>query len=264
MIQLSRKIILSSAALLVLTLSDVAAAPKAQEWYVKMVAIVENAVEADLEVFYDDRSGVFGRIEGSQEDFDRHDLPAFVNLSGAKIAIVFDVQGSEEHTQFVSDYREKGKKRETWTFRVYSNRPDGTVTLAWEGAYLILTKNDQYITELDPDNKVLKKLSLVDLETGEVIPALSNGRMNSVTFDMNGAKYRNFRWVQNKVKKRDRILDPAELVETAAFTPNVQSTSSKGSKTRQSSAILPELPGWEETVELNPVNPATHSPSPHK
>lgn len=186
-----------------------------KDWYLQTIVLVEDGSD----VFVDDRSGVIGRLEGAAEGKDVHDVRAYENVSGSPGAIVFTRgdEWGEAAGQYLSDYRPSGASKQVWTFVVSSTRPDATVTLAWEGLYEIEPAPDGgYETRLNNGSKVLRRLSLVDLETGEIIPAADKkGMVGTYTFAMNGATERHFRWVQGDVDFED--LQPNGVVRADSF-----------------------------------------------
>jgi hypothetical protein len=66
-------------------------------------------------------------------------------------------------------------------------------------------------------NRLLSDLKLIDLDTLEVTMAISNGRMNSYTFSLEGETSRQFRWVLGPVLgkyfKQDK--DAKHYIKTA-------------------------------------------------
>ena len=215
-----RRAVTSGAAVLLTFSMTASASPAPDQWYIKMLALVEQGEQ----VFIDDRSGIFGRMSDAEFGLDRHDIPTFGDASGYPLAIVFslpEAQGS----QFVSNYQEAGTRRTSWDFTIFSSLPTGQVTLAWEGVYIITGEPGARQTALDPNNALFKKLSLVDLETGQVVAVGGKKGVDQYTFNMDGKAARNFRWVQGKVKKSDLVLKPALDAAPAAQAISVQSRS---------------------------------------
>jgi len=216
---------------------DKNASPKAASWYMKTVAVVQDGEE----VFFDDRSGVFGRIPGADVGPDRHDVRAFSSVAGSPAAIVFAKSAADwgaDAGEYLSDYRPPGNDKQVWTFTVTSSRTNADVTLYWESFFVISpASNGGWNTVEDNDNHTVAKLSLLDLATGERIPASNKkGLMKSHTFNMNGATKRYFRWVQGRVSKEDMSLagvsslDIAPAAATARAISNSRSISGAASK----------------------------------
>lgn len=190
------------------------AEPGAEAWYLKTVVTIEDGED----VFFDDRSGVFGRLPGAQEGRDPHDAPVWASVASSPAAVVFlrdEADWGEDAGEYLSDYRPAGDDKQTWTFTVVSSRPDAVATLTWDTFFVITEANGSWLTTPDNDNPTVAELSLIDLETGDKIPAASrSGQMKSYSFNMNGASERHFRWVQGKVSKDDRSLASAATLQS--------------------------------------------------
>ena len=223
-------------------------AAKTKQWYMKMIVQAEQGSKLVM----DDRSGVFGRLPGAKNFADKHDVPALLNVDRTPAAVVFMKEGSQWDVEgpYLSDYRPAGANRKVWDFTVYSDMPNADVTLAWEGLYQISGKDGDFKSVLKPKDKILNKLSLIDLETGDIYPAISKGKLQSVSFNMNGASYRNFRWVQNDISEDDLVLNPAP----ASIAP--ASVEATGAAQRvlvsDSASILPAPPGFNSSVVSAP------------
>lgn len=251
--------LIASAVLLTALAAPASAGGLAKQWYMKMTLLVENGDN----LVYDDRSGVFGRLKGARWDADRRDIPAFSNASRSPGAIVFDVPNHETATQFLSNYKPRGKNRQVWDFTVYSANPNGTptggtATLVWEGLYEIAIQQGEFVTTEDTTDKVLNRLRLVDRETGQVIRARKNGELQSYTFDFGDKASRNFRWVQGRPTAEDRQLAPAPQAMVPA-----SSLTAKGSgaaKTRSSySAELPMPPSFSSPAPTDEIRLPTEA-----
>ena len=219
------------------------AKPLPDQWFVRTLALAEQGDQ----LYFDDRSGIFGRLEGAERQLDRHDIPVFQSVSGARVAIAFDVHGDEASGQYLSNYQAAGKKRGYWDFTVYSNLSNADITLTWEGAYAITGEPGALEVAERGDAKLMKRLFLVDRETGEVIALGGKRGAESYSFNMGGLAYRKFRWVQGKVRPKDLRLDPAPAV-----MPNNRLDAAASS----AGGMLPPPPGLSSGATA-PTRPST-------
>lgn len=241
----SRISIATVSLLCLLVMSTAVAGKKGEQWYMKMTAVVEDGEQ----IFYDDRSGIFGRLEGAKKNLDRHDIPVFARVNDpeqpASIAIVFetDQEGEDKAGRhYLSNYKAIGDKRQVWDFTIYSGKYGGDVTLYWNGVYTISGEFPDFISIHEPGNPLLGELSLVDRETGEVIPATTaSGGMNIFEFNMAGKPARYFRWVQGKLNSSDLKVVTADYVDETLNAASSEGLKSKSRKTK------PEPPGWSKS-----------------
>lgn len=219
--------------------------PGAEAWYMQTVVVVEDGES----IVFDDRSGVFGRIPGASELRDSHDVPAFASVANSGGAVVFvksEAAWGEDAGQYLSDYKPAGSDKQTWTFTVASNRPSAEVTLFWE-SFQVITQdsNGGWLTHEDNDNPTVAQLSLIDLATGERVPASNKkGKMKTYSFNMAGDSERHFRWVQGKVGRDDRMLGDLPGISERGVSGSSGMTSAADSA---SAAKSKDAPGLADT-----------------
>jgi hypothetical protein len=175
------------------------------QWYVSVRVSVVNPATGTVHV--SDNPAVFGKLEQSEDGRDRHDIKPYGSIVRARAAAGFihDDWG-DDSGQYLSDYRKSGSQTDTWVMTVFSSVPGGVVTLKWNGLYE-LTENTAgsgfpFLQEKRLDSRTLEDLSLIDLDTGEIIPAITDGALNTYAFTMDGATSRNFRWVLGPIKNK--------------------------------------------------------------
>ena len=223
---------------LVLLLSTVLAASSAatlfakdnsapsDQWYVSVLVNVQDPATGQDHVA--DNPAVFGKLTESEDGRDRHDIRPFRSVVRARASAAFvhdewgDVSG-----QYLGDYRKAGSQTDTWVMTVFSSVPAGVLTLTWDGLYE-LTDNPEpygfpYLQEKRLDSRTLEDLSLIDLDTGEIIDAVTDGELNSYTFVMDEETSRNFRWVLGPIK--NKYFDNEEDLRT--FVRQAQSDAKK-------------------------------------
>ncbi len=206
-----------------------AEAARAKSWYVKNMVVVRSD---NTTIAYDDRSGVFGRMKGAAEGYDKHDHKAYQSVAGSRAAIVFNQDEEafgDEAGQYISDYRPDGNKRQVWTFTVTTTVPNAAVEIYWDGLYRITTHSDgSFSTELDNADRTAGNLRLIDLAKGRVVARLvrSKWRVQSYKFTMEpGETERHFRWVLGRPYRKDKVLaeDSPTLGVAAGKTNSTQS-----------------------------------------
>jgi hypothetical protein len=207
------------------------------EWYLKNT--VELIDPATGSIVRDTRSGVMGHLAESEAGFDRHDIPAFASAAKSRAAIVFE-QGEdweEMAGEYLSDYRKAKGDKDEWVLTVRSSLSPDQVILRWDGLFVLSQQETSGITKYsstrEDDHDILDKLSLIDLETGEVIKAVTRHKgkgkkegvveFNSYEFSMNGQTRRDFRWVLGSVKEEH--FEPVQQSQTAAKTKGADSVS---------------------------------------
>jgi hypothetical protein len=175
------------------------------EWFMKTRLQVTDPFGGSE--WADGSSGVFGKLAASSDGYDRHDIPVFASAVNSPAALVF-VRGADwgEHEgEYLSSYHSADGKLDVWPFTVFSSVEGAEVTLTWDGLFELTPYQDgaltRYVENETLDSKILNKLKLVDLETGEVTEALAgkgkkNRELNEYTFSLNsGETNRHFMWV---------------------------------------------------------------------
>ena len=138
----------------------------------------------------------FGQIKKAKSGADAYDQESFP--SWPKLAINFEADGPG--SKYKGDYHNiTRKKGDEWTFVVTSSDVNRAVTLRWsELQKVVLLKSKAqprpYKRIEAPGAKKLRRMQLIDLETGEKIPAVVDGELQSYTFNMEGEKTRTFKW----------------------------------------------------------------------
>jgi hypothetical protein len=223
---------------------------KVKDWFLQTLLVVDNGSE----LVGDTRSGVIGRLDSADEGPDLHDIPVFANVNGSRGAVVIThgAQWGDKAGQYLSDYRSSGADKQVWDLAVTSCLDNASVTLYWEGLYQITPRADGgYDWQLNNASSTLKSLRLVDLETGEVIPAIGKkGELNSYTFDMNGAGERLFRWVQGNVGKAE--LGVGSATSLRAFGPLETESQARALSVSPAQGGLPPPPSLDAPAQPAP------------
>jgi hypothetical protein len=188
---------------------------RADEWYVKTA--VEAVDPATGRAWEHRFSGVFGKLLGSADGYDRNDVKAIGSLAGSEVALSFlrGDEWGENAGDYLSSYHDALGDLDSWSFVVYSKFDQAEVTLTWDGLFELTpdatSGGSRYDEQRNLESKLLQKLNLVDLVTGEVTPAVfgrgnETPTLDSYTFTLDpGETSRQFLWVLGSVKGIDLI-----------------------------------------------------------
>ncbi|ADV45950.1 hypothetical protein [Nitratifractor salsuginis] len=138
----------------------------------------------------------FGQIKKAKKGVDAYDQESFP--SWPKLAVNFEADGPG--SKYKGDYHNITRWRgDEWNFVVTSSDVNRAVTLRWsELQKVVLLKSKAqprpYKRIEAPGARKLRRLLLIDLKTGEKIPAVIDGKLQSYTFNMEGEKTRRFKW----------------------------------------------------------------------
>lgn len=194
--------------------SDTAVTQQIPQWSVKLVA-------EDLENGLQFSNNRFGQVNVATNDVDNYDLKSMLRpFDGPHMSVSFPQNGKGYVTNFHST---ELNGADEWTFTVNSN-PDRTVTLRWETfrvtSYMDETGRVRFDQELSIDEKLVKRMQLVDAETNTtLVSAYADGKLQSYTFNMGGETTRTFKWKlksENVVEKVQEASDTYEPLYKAA------------------------------------------------
>lgn len=165
---------------------------KVTEWSIKLNAIDSEGKLGDTNI-------PLGQVYPATDGADRYDLESGSRPFGGdfmEIVHLIDDNTSKYSTNYHSV---KVGQYDTWTFVVRTNDPDRTVTLSWPGIFKIDSAADEYdrvrlYNEFLKYDPIMEKMQLVDMRTGEVISAVSDGKVQSYIFNMDGETERAFKW----------------------------------------------------------------------
>lgn len=162
------------------------------EWAVKLNAI-------DSEGKLGDTNMPLGQVYPAADNVDRYDLVSAPHpFGGDFMEIVYYIDDNQN--EFSTNYHSVKKDQyDAWTFVVKTNDPDRTVTVSWPGIFKVDSATDEYnrvrlYNEFLNYDPIMEKMQLVDMRTGEVISAVSDGQVQSYTFNMDGETERTFKW----------------------------------------------------------------------
>ena len=211
------------------------------EWYVRLRA---EAVDRRL-VTYSAQLGVLEDAALAEEYSLSHYAPF-----APYIDIRFEDPEGLENGNYKSYFKpyQEGESA-VWRFTVRSDDSAADVNLTWRGLYVLTAyENDEgerrfreTVSYTDP---ILKYMQIVDESTGKATPVIKDGKIQTISFNMNGANSRSFRW--------ELLQDVVEIEETEGrVTPRSAHISSSRSLVQSKSTIrvLPQC----ETVKSGAV-----------
>lgn len=168
-----------------------------KEWYVSTKVSVYDP--GTNKIYNGTNPAIFGRLSASVDDADKHDIPTYGSVVGRKAAVVFiHNDWGERSGEYHSNYHDTIGEKESWEMTVFSSVPNAEVTLEWDGIYELTQKESGYAKNKVLDSATLEDLHLVDTETGEVINAVDDRKLNTYTFNIGADGSRTFIWALGK------------------------------------------------------------------
>ncbi len=179
-------------------------------WYMRTVA---KATLSDGTEYIHQTAGVFGELDESSDEKDRHDIASFKD---GILQVVFRPEWDENGGTYFSDYRSHANaQKQVWTFQVKNprdvNLSDADLTLSVEGLYDVYKVNTHYEEYLSSDKSQKTSLTLVDVDNQR---EYSYEDLQTANLTMDGLHTRTFRWVLGPVDSSDydAISTPTPLV----------------------------------------------------
>jgi hypothetical protein len=153
----------------------------------------------------------------------KHTLKSLTPFGGSYLDIVFVDPESMEEGEYKTSFHTFDREREdSWSFVVKTDDTSADITLSWRGIYVLTPYRDEadrlrYKEYRSISNPLIKRMKLVDMETGEELSISKNGKVQSYQFNMNGSETYHFKWVVSdrevrvapRVKKR-KIIESVE------------------------------------------------------
>lgn len=198
------------------------------EWSVRLLL---SSSDGELEDTYNR----LGQLHDATAGFDRYDLPELDQTwAGIYLSVIFyRPQWETDRESFNTDFHPKVRRAsDQWFFEVRSDDPYRELSLTWVGK-----------------RTRMKKMVLVDLEEGEVIPAVVDGVPQVYHFIMNGP-VREFVWRALTRREYLAFLASGELDATSAASTSAASAkvTASANKTRLRS-VASNDPTTDETVK---------------
>lgn len=136
----------------------------------------------------------------------QHTLKALSPFGGTYLDVVFrDPAGVNAGDYKVNFHQYKEGSDDSWKFTVRTNDAQAEILLSWRGLYVLTPYTDKqnrqrYREYRSISNPLLERMKLVDLTTGEEMPAIVKGKVQTYTFTMDGEKERQFEWIVSAEK----------------------------------------------------------------
>lgn len=117
-------------------------------WYVRIIAEADGML---------DRGAVLGRLAGSVDGQDSHDLEKRAPFGSSYLSVLFPhEEWGDDSWGFASDYRSLGRKSsDEWSFAVYVSSDVDEVSLSFEGPAAVLEKSK--LTQLGVKGKAVTR-----------------------------------------------------------------------------------------------------------
>ena len=164
-----------------------------QNWYIRLVA-------KDLTREFKTENTQLGVLEGDNIAL-KHSLKALAPFGSSYLDIVFPNPAGVASGEYKSSfYKSSDTLANVWNFRVKTEKRDATIELGWRGVYVVTPYDDEYNRtrykeKLSSTNPLIEYMKLIDMTTGEEIPAVFDGRLQKYQFSMDGATTKDFQWV---------------------------------------------------------------------
>ena len=127
-------------------------------------------------------------------------LKAIQPFSGTYVDIVFENPaglGSGKYSSVFYPYRADAPQ--SWNFSIRTSASNATVLLSWSPLYVLSPYRDnygriRYAQHPEKMNPLLKKMRVVDEQSGRTLPAIQGTNLPVFRIQMNGQTSRRFRW----------------------------------------------------------------------
>ena len=169
-------------------------AKKQAGWYMRTVA---KATLADGTEYVHQTAGVFGKLDESTNDKDRHDIASMGSEKSIFQILFVHPEWDDADATYFSDYRKFDNAKQVWNFKVRNpssvNLADADLSLSVEGMYTVYKgTNNVYEEEKASDNSKKTSLLLVDVDNQRTY---SYDELKQANLGMDGKHTRNFQWV---------------------------------------------------------------------
>lgn len=162
-------------------------------WYIRVVA--EDPVR-DMKTL----SAQLGEVEES-DAVEKHTLKALTPFGSSYLDVVFrDPAGVEAGDYKVNFHQYQEASKDSWTFTVRTDNANADILLSWRGLYVLTPYTDdqgrqRYKEYRSVTNPLIQQMKLVDVTTGQEIPAVVEGKVQTYVFNMDGETERTFQWI---------------------------------------------------------------------
>lgn len=174
-----------------------------QQWFLRTHVSARDVAGTSFNAV---NPAVLGYLADSSDAYDKHDIQPYRSIAADKVGIAFIQENwGDRSGEYLSDFRGKNPKSTSWMMTVSSGVANAEITVSWDPLYLVQAAPAggrlQEVATLD--HKLLDRLTLVDTLTLETRPAVSDGKLNSYTFNLlEGEQSRNLLWVLGPVSSR--------------------------------------------------------------
>ena len=165
------------------------AATEATEWYVRLIAEVPAQGLSS-------QNAQLGQLADTQA-LSSQSLKALTPFGSRYVDVVFEAPDGLSGT-YKSVFH-TGKAQDSWRFTVRTHAPADALIVSWRGLYVLDAYLDdqgrtRYRETLQHTNPLLQRMQVIDESSGIAIPVTTDGTLNAIIIDMQGATSRTFRW----------------------------------------------------------------------
>ena len=196
-----------------------------QNWYIRIVA-------QERERAFKTENTQLGVLEDINTSL-KHSLKALAPYGRYYLDIVFpNPVGLTSGDYKTSFYHNDGSLNNVWNMQVKTDNTDASIELSWRGIYIVTPYQDEYNRTRYKEsqslfNPLAKYMKLVDMSSGEEIPAIYEGKVQKYQFSMGGVTTKNFQWVVsdevvdiNSLNRMPKMFRRAKVIGTP-YRPTV-------------------------------------------
>jgi hypothetical protein len=194
-----------------------------QQWYIRLIVVSPD----DPTLL--DRGNVLGHLDDSEAGYDSHDLVELDPFQAPYLTLVFPHPDWAEAGNYASDYHAtNAEDADEWVFEVLSDSAYRNILLYWDPLRLVPRGGEpapgvqgwSNSPQMDTAGELIGRMWLEDTLTGERIPAIDSGSLQSYSFNMEGSNTRSFRWILGDRYGRKPKTAKALKVNGAGYQPD--------------------------------------------
>ena len=164
-----------------------------KDWYIRIVA-------KELTREFKTENTQLGVLKEDNTPL-KHSLKALAPFGSSYLDVVFiDPDGLPSGEYKSSFYDSSDSLDNVWNMRVKTDNASASIELSWRGLYILTSYVDgqnrtRYREKHSSSNPLIKYMKLIDITSGQEIPAIYDGKLQKYKFSMDGQTTKNFQWV---------------------------------------------------------------------
>jgi len=162
-------------------------------WYIRLVAY-------DKSRNLKNTSTILGGLLESDAT-QKHTLKALIPFGGSYLDVFFhNLDDVKEGDYKVNFHYYDINDSESWEFTVCTDDANADIELSWIGLYVLSPYTDKYgrtryHEHRSLTNPLISQMKLVDISSGEELPAMIGSQILKYNFNMDGKTKKSFRWI---------------------------------------------------------------------